>query len=194
MTNTPSKLKDRVVKRAVNTLRKDRRVEAINLSAIANELGVSLDELQTFYSSGEDIFLKAQKKDWDALHRYWDKRIKKSKTPGDYKDAFESFFERFVETLSDDADLMLEMSCYLPACIKYRERNRKKVRKKFLSLIKKGWPGKDDKVLERQTELIIIVFYGFIDHVVHIKKAERYKLLRDFRNMINLQLQDRKFF
>ena len=194
MTNTPSKLKDRVVKRAVNTLRKDRRVEAINLSAIANELNVSLDELQTFYSSGEDIFLKAQKKDWDALHRYWDKRIKKSKTPGDYKDAFESFFERFVETLSDDADLMLEMSCYLPACIKYRERNRKKVRKKFLSLIKKGWPGKDDKVLERQTELIVIVFYGFIDHVVHIKKAERYKLLRDFRNMINLQLQDRKFF
>ena len=194
MTNTPSKLKDRVVKRAVNTLRKDRRVEAINLSAIANELGVSLDELQTFYSSGEDIFLKAQKKDWDALHRYWDKRIKKAKTPGDYKDAFESFFERFVETLSDDADLMLEMSCYLPACIKYRERNRKTVRTKFLSLIKKGWPGKDDKVLERQTELIVIVFYGFIDHVVHIKKAERYKLLRDFRNMINLQLQDRKFF
>ena len=86
------------------------------------------------------------------------------------------------------------MSCYLPACIKYRERNRKKVRKKFLSLIKKGWPGKDDKVLERQTELIVIVFYGFIDHVVHIKKAERFKLLRDFRNMINLQLQDRKFF
>ena len=194
MTNTPSKLKDRVVKRAVNTLRKDRRVEAINLSAIANELNVSLDELQTFYSSGEDIFLKAQKKDWDALHRYWDKRIKNAKTPGDYKDAFESFFERFVETLSEDADLMLEMSCYLPACIKYRERNRKKVRKKFLSLIKKGWPGKDDKVLERQTELIVIVFYGFIDHVVHIKKAERFKLLRDFRNMINLQLQDRKFF
>ena len=106
----------------------------------------------------------------------------------------DSFFERFVETLSDDADLMLEMSCYLPACIKYRETNRKKVRKKFLSLINKGWPGKDDRVLERQTELITLLFYGFIDHVVHIKKTERLKLLRDFRNMINLQLQDRKFF
>ena len=194
MTNTPLKLKDRVVKRAVNTLRKDKRVEAVNLSAIANELGVTLEELQTYYSSEEDIFLKAQKKDWDSLHRYWDKRIKKSKTPGDYKDAFEAFFERFVETLSDDADLMLEMSCYLPTCIKYRERNRKKVSKKFLSLIKKGWPGKDEKVLARQTELITIIFYGFIDHVVHIKKSERVKLLRDFRNMINLQLQDRKFF
>ena len=194
MINTPSKLKDRVVKRAINNLRKDKRVESINLALIANELDVSLDVLQKYYSSAEDIFLKAQKKDWDSLHRYWDKRIKKAKTPGDYKDAFESFFERFVETLSDDADLMLEMSCYLPACIKYRERNRKKVRKKFLSLINKGWPGKDDRVLERQTELITLLFYGFIDHVVHIKKTERLKLLRDFRNMINLQLQDRKFF
>lgn len=194
MINTPSKLKDRVVKRAINNLRKDKRVESINLALIANELDVSLDVLQKYYSSAEDIFLKAQKKDWDSLHRYWDKRIKKAKTPGDYKDAFESFFERFVETLSDDADLMLEMSCYLPACIKYRETNRKKVRKKFLSLINKGWPGKDDRVLERQTELITLIFYGFIDHVVHIKKTERLKLLRDFRNMINLQLQDRKFF
>ena len=194
MINTPSKLKDRVVKRAVNNLRKDKRVESINLALIADELDVSLETLKNYYSSEEDIFLKAQKKYWDALHRYRDKRIEKAKTPGDYKDAFESFFERFVETLSDDADLMLEMSCYLPACIKYRETNRKKVRKKFLSLINKGWPGKDDRVLERQTELITLIFYGFIDHVVHIKKTERLKLLRDFRNMINLQLQDRKFF
>ena len=194
MVNTPSKLKDRVVNRAVNNLRNDKRVESINLALIANELEVSLETLKNYYSSTEDIFLKAQKKDWDSLHRYWDKRIKKAKTPGDYKDAFESFFERFVETLSDDADLMLEMSCYLPACIKYRERNRKKVKKKFLSLIKRGWPGKDDKVLARQTELITIDYYALIDHVVHIKKAERIKLLRDFRNMINLQLQDRKFF
>ena len=194
MINTPSKLKDRVVKRAINNLRKDKRVESINLALIAEELDVTLQTLNNYYSSTEDIFLKAQKKDWDSLHRYWDKRIKKAKTPGDYKDAFESFFERFVETLSDDADLMLEMSCYLPACIKYRETNRKKVRKKFLSLINKGWPGKDDRVLERQTELITLIFYGFIDHVVHIKKAERLRLLRDFRNMINLQLQDRKFF
>jgi len=89
---------------------------------------------------------------------------------------------------------MLEMSCYLPACIKYRERNRKRVKKKFLSLIKKGWPGKDDTVLKRQTELITIVFYGFIDRVVNLKKEERIKLLSDFRNMVNLQLQDRKFF
>ncbi len=96
MVKTPSKLKDRAVKRAINTLRKDKRVEAINLGVIANELEVSLEELQTYYSSAEDIFLKAQKKDWDSLHRYWDKKIKKATTPGDYKDAFEEFFERFL--------------------------------------------------------------------------------------------------
>ena len=125
MVNTPSKLKDRVVKRAVNNLRKDKKVESINLALIANELDVSLKTLKNYYSSEEEIFLKAQKKDWDSLHRYWDKHIEKAKTPGDYKDAFESFFERFVETLSDDADLMWAASFYLPKCLE--ERNRAKV-------------------------------------------------------------------
>ena len=194
MSKPTSNLKDKVVNKAVNSLRKNKRIEQISFASIASELDVGIDEITSFYSTTEDIFLQAQKKDWESLHRYWDKQITKAKTPGDFKRAFEIFFERFVETLSDDADLMLEMSCYLPACINYRERNKKKVKKKFLSLIKKGWPGKDDKVLKRQTELIVIVFYGFIDHVVHIKKAERIKLLSDFRNMINLQLQDRKFF
>jgi len=64
MVNTPSKLKDRVVKRAVNNLRKDKKVESINLALIANELDVSLKTLKNYYSSEEEIFLKAQKKDW----------------------------------------------------------------------------------------------------------------------------------
>ena len=93
MVNTQAQLKDRAVKRAVNNLRKDKRVEAINLALIADELDVTLETLKNYYSSEEDIFLKAQKKDWDSLHRYWDKRIEKAKTPGDYKYAFELFFE-----------------------------------------------------------------------------------------------------
>jgi len=64
MVNTPSKLKDRVVKRAVNNLRKDKKVESINLALIANELDVSLKTLKNYYSSEEEIFLKAQKKEW----------------------------------------------------------------------------------------------------------------------------------
>jgi len=187
-------LKDKVVNKAVNSLRKNKSIEQLSFAAIAKELGVGIDELTTFYNTTEDIFLEAQKKDWESLHRYWDKQIKKAKTPGDFKRAFEIFFERFVETLSKDADLRFELSCYLPECIKYRDKNRIKVKEKFSKLIKRGWPGKDMKVIQRQSELVTVLFYGFIDHIVHIPKEERSKILSDFRNMLNLHLQDRKFF
>ena len=194
MKKSTTNLKDKVVNRAVNSLRRNKRIEQISFAAIAKELDKSIDEISSFYTTTEDIFLEAQKKDWESLHRYWDKHIKKANTPGDFKNAFEIFFERFVDTLSKDADLRLELSCYLPKCIKYRESNRKRVKQKFRKLIKRGWPGKDEKVLERQTELVVVLFYGFVDHIVHIPKIERTKILRDFRNMLNLHLQDRKFF
>lgn len=194
MAKPSSNLKDKVVNKAVNTLRKSKRIEQISFAAIAVELDVGIDEITSFYSTTEDIFLQAQKKDWELLHRYWDKQIKKAKTPGDFKNAFEIFFERFVETLSKDADLRFELSCYLPECVKYRDKNRTKVKEKFSKLIKRGWPGKDEKVIQRQSELVTVLFYGFIDHIVHIPKEERSKILNDFRNMLNLHLQDRKFF
>ena len=194
MTKPSSNLKDKVVNKAVNSLRKSKRIEQISFAAIAKELDVGIDEITSFYSTTEDIFLQAQKKDWESLHRYWDKQIKKATTPGDFKSAFEIFFERFVETLSKDADLRFELSCYLPECIKYRDKNRIKVKEKFSKLIKRGWPGKDEKVIQRQSKLVTVLFYGFIDHIVHIPKEERSKLLSDFRNMLNLHLQDRKFF
>ena len=187
-------LKDKVVNRAVNSLRKNKRIEQISFAAIAEELDVSIDDITSFYATTEDIFLQAQKKDWESLHRYWDKQIKKAKTPGDFKNAFEIFFERFLETLSKDADLRFELSCYLPECVKFRDKNRIKVKEKFTKLIKRGWPGKNEKVIQRQSELVTVLFYGFIDHIVHIPKEERSKILSDFRNMLNLHLQDRKFF
>ena len=187
-------LKDKVVNRAVNSLRKNKRIEQISFAAIAEELDVSIDDITSFYATTEDIFLQAQKKDWESLHRYWDKQIKKAKTPGDFKNAFEIFFERFVETLSKDADLRFELSCYLPECVKFRDKNRIKVKEKFTKLIKRGWPGKNDIVIQRQSELVTVLFYGFVDHIVHIPKNERSKILSDFRNMLNLHLQDRKFF
>ena len=187
-------LKDKVVNRAVNSLRKNKRIEQISFAAIAEELYVSIDDITSFYATTEDIFLQAQKKDWESLHRYWDKQIKKAKTPGDFKNAFEIFFERFVETLSKDADLRFELSCYLPECVKFRDKNRIKVKEKFTKLIKRGWPGKNEIVIQRQSELVTVLFYGFIDHIVHIPKNERSKILSDFRNMLNLHLQDRKFF
>jgi AcrR family transcriptional regulator len=187
-------LKDKVVNRAVNSLRKNKRIEQISFAAIAKELDVSIDDITSFYATTEDIFLQAQKKDWESLHRYWDKQIKKAKTPGDFKNAFEIFFERFVETLSKDADLRFELSCYLPECVKFRDKNRIKVKEKFTKLIKRGWPGKNEIVIQRQSELVTVLFYGFVDHIVHIPKNERSKILSDFRNMLNLHLQDRKFF
>ena len=187
-------LKDKVVNRAVNSLRKNKRIEQISFAAIAKELDVSIDDITSFYATTEDIFLQAQKKDWESLHRYWDKQIKKAKTPGDFKNAFEIFFERFVETLSKDADLRFELSCYLPECVKFRDKNRIKVKEKFTKLIKRGWPGKNEIVIQRQSELITVLFYGFVDHIVHIPKNERSKILSDYRNMLNLHLQDRKFF
>ena len=194
MSKPTSNLKDKVVNKAVNSLRKSKKIEQISFASIAVELDVGIDEITSFYSTTEDIFLQAQKKDWESLHRYWDKQIKKAKTPGDFKRAFEIFFERFVETLSKDADLRFELSCYLPECVKYRDKNRIKVKEKFSKLIKRGWPGKDEKVIKRQSELVTVLFYGFIDHIVHIPKNERSKILSDFRNMLNLHLQDRKFF
>ena len=187
-------LKDKVVNKAISSLRKNKRIEQVSIPAIAAELDVSIEEISSFYTTTEDIFFEAQRKDWESLHRFWDRHIKKSKTPGDFKNSFEIFFEKFVDSLSKDADLRLELSCYLPKCIKYRDKNRKRVKQKLKKLINKGWPGKDEKVLERQSELVTILFYGFIDHIVHIPRNERTKILRDFRNMINLHLQDRKFF
>ena len=194
MKKPTTNLKDKVVNRAVSSLRKNKRIEQISFVAIAKELDVGINEITSFYSTTEDIFLQAQKKDWESLHRYWNKQIKKAKTPGDFKRAFEIFFERFVDTLSKDADLRFELSCYLPECVKFRDKNRIKVKQKFTKLIKRGWPGKDDKVIQRQSKLVTVLFYGFIDHIVHIPKEERSKLLSDFRNMLNLHLQDRKFF
>ena len=62
MTGPTTNLRDKVVKGAVNSLRRSKRIEQISFAAIAKELGVGIDEIQSFYTSTEDIFLKAQKK------------------------------------------------------------------------------------------------------------------------------------
>ena len=75
MSKPTSNLKDKVVNRAVNSLRRNKRIEQISFAAIAKELGTTIDEISSFYTTTEDIFLEAQKKDWETLHRYWDKHI-----------------------------------------------------------------------------------------------------------------------
>ena len=48
MNTSTSNLKDKVVKRAVNSLRKSKRIEQLSFVAIANELNVRVDEIQAF--------------------------------------------------------------------------------------------------------------------------------------------------
>ena len=62
MSKPTSNLKDKVVNKAVNSLRKSKRIEQISFGAIAKELDVGIDEITSFYSTTEDIFLQAQKK------------------------------------------------------------------------------------------------------------------------------------
>ena len=65
---------------------------------------------------------------------------------------------------------------------------------KLRKIIKKGWPGKVEHVLERQTDLVLLSIYGFYDYCSGLTSKERQVMLNDLSNMLNLHLQDRLFF
>ena len=188
------KLKDKIVKQAISSVRKDHKVDEVSLLAISKELNVDFSEITNYYASMEDIFLEQQKKNWKSTFKRLDKSVKKAKTPGEFKSSFDNFLEDFVSKLSIDADLHWEVCSFIPVCLEFRETNKKKLAAKIRNIIKRGWPGKTDNVLDRQTDLFILSFFGFIDHIVHTPAKEREKILRDFKNMLNLHLQDRLFF
>lgn len=194
MTGEETQLKDKIVKQAIRSVRKDKRVDAVSLLSLSRELDVEFLEVTKYYASMEDIFLDQQKDNWKQTHKSLNKKIKKAKTPGDFKSVFDSFLEDFVSDLGPDADLHWEVCSFIPICLEFREQNKKVLTGKIKTVIKRGWPGKNSNVLDRQTDLVILSFYGFIDHIVHKPKKERAKILKDFRNMLNLHLQDRLFF
>tara|TARA_B100000700_G_scaffold139151_1_gene155233 strand:+ start:609 stop:1193 length:585 start_codon:yes stop_codon:yes gene_type:complete len=194
MTDKEIQLKDKIVQQAIKSVRRDKKVDVVSLLSISKELSVEFSEITKYYSSMEDIFSLQQKDNWKTTYKTLDKNIKKAKTPGDFKKVFDVFLEDFVLELGPDADLHWEVCSFIPVCLEFREKNKQVLSKKIKLIIKKGWPGKTANVLDRQTDLVILSFYGFIDHIVHQPKAERPKILRDFRNMLNLHLQDRLFF
>ena len=194
MTDKEIQLKDKIVQQAIKSVRRDKKVDVVSLLSISKELSVEFSEITKYYSSMEDIFSLQQKDNWKPTYKTLDKNIKKAKTPGDFKKVFDVFLEDFVLELGPDADLHWEVCSFIPVCLEFRENNKQVLSKKIKLIIKKGWPGKTANVLDRQTDLVILSFYGFIDHIVHQPKAERPKILRDFRNMLNLHLQDRLFF
>ena len=194
MTGEETQLKDKIVKQAIRSVRKDKKVGEVSLLSLSRELDVEFLEVTKYYASMEDIFLDQQKDNWKQTHKSLNKKIKKAKTPGDFKSVFDSFLEDFVSDLGPDADLHWEVCSFIPICLEFREQNKKVLTGKIKTVIKRGWPGKTSNVLDRQTDLVILSFYGFIDHIVHKPKTERAKILKDFRNMLNLHLQDRLFF
>ena len=68
------------------------------------------------------------------------------------------------------------------------------VSEKVKRIIKKGWPGKIESVLDRQTDLVVLSFYGLYEYCARTKKKDRKVIIEDFINMLNLHLQDRLFF
>jgi hypothetical protein len=194
MNSKEIRLKDKIVKQAISSVRRDRRVDGVSLLAISKELNVDFSEVTKYYTSMEDIFLEQQKKNWKSTFKMLDKRLKKAKNPGDFKSLFDKFLEDFVSDLGLNADLHWEVCSFIPVCLEFREKSKNRLAVKIRNIIKRGWPGKTDNVLDRQTDLFILSFYGFIDHIVHKPVKERAKILKDFRNMLNLHLQDRLFF
>ena len=194
MKNKEKQLKDKIVKQAIQSFRKNKKVDEFSLLSLSKELDVDFLDLTKFYASMEGIFLDQQKDNWKQTYKSLNKKIKKSKNPGDFKNVFDSFLEDFVSNLGPDADLHWEVCSFIPICLEFREQNKKVLTDKIKTVIKRGRPGKTSNVLDRQTDLVILSFYGFIDHIVHKPKIERAKILKDFRNMLNLHLQDRLFF
>ena len=194
MSGKDIELKDKIVKQAIRSVRRNRKVDVVSLLAISKELNVDFSEITKYYSSMEDIFLKHQKKNWKSTYKSLNRKVKKAKTPGDFKRIFDEFLEEFVSGITADADLHWEVCSFIPICLEWREANKKVFASKMKYIIKRGWPGKNNNVLDRQTDLFLFCFFGFVDLIVHKPVKEREKILKDFRNMLNLHLQDRLFF
>ena len=193
-TKIQTKLRERIIQEGIKSVRRFRKIDDVHLLTISKELDIDYSEVTKYYSSMEDIFHLQQKKNWKAIHKVLDRKIRGARTPGDFKKIFDDFLEDFVDALSPDADLHWEVCSFLPKCLEFRDQNKQILSGKIKNLIKRGWPGKTTNVIQRQTDLFILSFYGFIDHVVHLPVEERKKILKDFRNMLNLHLQDRLFF
>tara|TARA_B100000497_G_scaffold84121_1_gene93769 strand:+ start:1686 stop:2270 length:585 start_codon:yes stop_codon:yes gene_type:complete len=184
-----------IIQKSMNSIRKmDKTVHTISFSRLADEMEMPLKELTDIFLDVEDMFLNEQKRVTRKMEEFLEKGIKDCKTPNDAKDLLENSLLKMIDLLPDHSDLVYSAIFYLPKCLAERDRTKKYYRQKLRIIIKKGWPGKIDSVLERQTDLVLLSLYGFLDYCVKVNKRERKEVLKDFTNMINLHLQDRLFF
>ena len=187
------KLRKKIIDQAIKDLVKG-GLRSITMPVIAKELEVEESEVFEFFSSREEVLVAQQERLWKKQFSRINKLLKKAKTPADFKEVFESFFDILVDSLKENDRIQFEVFSFVPACLVYRAKVKVRLKKLFMRLIKRGWPGKTPEVLDRQADLVLLTFYGFVDYVVHSPPAERKKILRDYKNMINLHLQDRLFF
>ena len=187
------RLRKRIIDQAIKDLVKG-GLTSLTMPLLAKEVKVTDEEIAEYFTSREEVLVAQQERLWKSQFSKTDKLIKKAKTPADYKEIFEAYFDNLVESLDENVHIQFEVFSFVPACLQYRAKAKIRLKKYFLKLIKKGWPGKTPEVLDRQTDLILLTFYGFIDYIVHISVSERKKILKDYKNMLNLHLQDRLFF
>ena len=187
--------KVRIIQKSMETIRKsDKTLHTISFPRLAQELNMPLEELTSFFINVEDLFLNEQKRVNKKMEKFLDDGIQNAKTANQAKELLESATLKLVELLPDHSDLVFSASFYLPKCIEERARAKKYYKQAFRKIIKKGWPGKIDTVLERQTELVLLSVYGFYEYCAKVSQKERIAIHKDFTNMINLHLQDRLFF
>ena len=187
--------KVRIIQKSMETIRKsDKTLHTISFPRLAQELNMPLEELTSFFINVEDLFLNEQKRVNKKMEKFLDDGIQNAKTANQAKGLLESATLKLVELLPDHSDLVFSASFYLPKCIEERARAKKYYKQAFRKIIKKGWPGKIDTVLERQTDLVLLSVYGFYEYCAKVSKKEGLAIHKDFTNMINLHLQDRLFF
>ena len=187
--------KVRIIEKTFEAIKRDEKGLAnTSLLRVAEELSMPFEELTSFFLTVEDIYLNEQQRINKKIERVLESGLSKANTANDAKDLFENSIRMFVENLPEYADVMWSASFYLPKCLE--ERNKAKVyyKKTYKKIIKKGWPGKIESVLDRQTDLCILSFYGLYEYCAKANKKDRKSILDDFINMLNLHLQDRLFF
>ena len=187
--------KVKVIQRSMNSIRKiDKTVHTISFSRLADEMEIPLNELTDIFLDVEDMFLNEQKRVTRKITELIEEGLKDCLTPNDAKELLESSTLKLIEVLPDHSDLVYTAVFYLPKCLAERERTKKYYRQALRKIIKKGWPGKIESVLDRQTDLVLLSLYGYMEYCVRANLRERKEIQKDFINMINLHLQGRLFF
>jgi len=190
-----TKNKVRIIEKTFESVKRDNKgIANTSLLAVAEELSMPYEELTSFFLTIEDIYLNEQQRNNIKIEEFLESGLSKIKTPNDAKELFEDCIKMFVESLPDHSGVVWAATPFLPKCLEEKKRMKSYLKKTFKRIIKRGWPGKIEPVLDRQTDLVVLSFYGLYEFCTRANKKTRKAILNDFINMLNLHLQDRLFF